>query len=323
MNRTCKLSSAAAPVPSIDTRQPVEPDVELAVQSRTRPSVLLALSAQGQPTASLLRAAAFARVLHADLHVVRVVPDTSRVNLLFPQRRVADAACTIEWMLLLNRTTRNWLHDSLPDDLRLSERFALVRGSFVEKVADYAAQFDAKLIVLPSEEVRLGSAVAALASTSGVPVLVARESSGTETIIAATDLAEEGYPILRKAAELRDQFSSPVVAIHNVNPARASVGGNLGWPVPPGRSVEAVREARTQKLTALSQCMFTEAEPVIREELDLVEAILSEARSHDANMIVVGTHRRSWAYRLVVGSVAARVVNRASSSVLVTPLDSP
>ncbi|MBK8259309.1 MAG: universal stress protein [Polyangiaceae bacterium] len=49
--------------------------------------------------------------------------------------------------------------------------------------------------------------------------------------------------------------------------------------------------------------------------------VLGEAREHNADLVVVGTRKRTWFDRLVAGSVAEQIVNRAKRSVLVTPLD--
>ena len=60
---------------------------------------------------------------------------------------------------------------------------------------------------------------------------------------------------------------------------------------------------------------------IVRKEFNPVEAILQEARVQDADLVVVGTRSKSWLARVLTGSVAARVVNRANRSVLVTPLE--
>ncbi|MEO8181498.1 MAG: universal stress protein [Deltaproteobacteria bacterium] len=62
------------------------------------------------------------------------------------------------------------------------------------------------------------------------------------------------------------------------------------------------------------------AQAVVRDEVSLADAILDEARVHDADLVVLGAQRRSWLERLFDGGVATRVVNRAQRSVLVTPM---
>ncbi len=294
----------------------------LVAPTAVRPAVLFALFEEGRPTASLLRALALSRVLDAELHVMRVLPELARVNALFPQNNVMDAVRTVERTLQANRSTREWLASclTLGDDEAAVERFSIAHGNFVEHVAGQAAELDAVLIIVPPREGRMGRTVTSLASTSGVPVLVAREATHDETIVAATDLESEGYPVLRRAAQLGQQLDAPVIALHNVNPVSFVGGIGDAWPmmVLPGGPV---REARSARLSQISESLPVDASAVIRNEVNPVDAILGEARRHDADLVVVGTRRRSWFDRLVTGSVAAQVVNRAKRSVLVTPLD--
>ena len=294
--------------------------VALAVPSPARPTVLFALFEDGRPTASLLRALALSRVLDAELHVVRVLPELSRVNALFPQNHVLDAVRTVELTLRANRSTREWLATCLGDDEAAIERFSIVHGNFLERVAGRAAELDAVLIIVPPREGRMGKTVTSLASTSGVPVLVAREATHDETIVAATDLESDGYPVLRRAAELGQQLDAPVIAVHNVNPVSVVVGLDMAWPFTVLHG-EPIREARSARLSQISEKLPVDACAVIRNDVNPVDAILGEAREHDADLVVVGTRRRNWFDRLVAGSVAAQVVNRARRSVLVTPLD--
>ena len=162
-----------------------------------------------------------------------------------------------------------------------------------------------------------GASSKSLAAAAAVPVLVAREATHDETILAATDLESDGYPVLRLAAQLGQQLDAPVVALHNVNPV-SCVG--VAWPMIVLPAVPAV-EARSARLSQVWANLSFGASAVIRDEFNPVDAILWEARKRDADLLVVGTRRRGWFDRLVTGSVAAQVVNRAKRSVLVTPLD--
>jgi nucleotide-binding universal stress UspA family protein len=50
---------------------------------------------------------------------------------------------------------------------------------------------------------------------------------------------------------------------------------------------------------------------------DVPTAILAAAHEHQANVIVVGSHERSWFSRLLNGSVANTLVREADMPVLV------
>jgi nucleotide-binding universal stress UspA family protein len=50
-----------------------------------------------------------------------------------------------------------------------------------------------------------------------------------------------------------------------------------------------------------------------------VETILREAFAWQADLLVVGSHGRGWAERLLLGSVTERLLNHLPTSLLVVP----
>lgn len=302
-------------------RHTVDPD-----DQRLRPSgaikrdtLLLALANDELPSSSLLRAHALARVLEAELHILRVLPAPMHANTIFPQWNMLDAMRAIEHTLHAGRSTRVWLESVLAEDAARVETFVIAHGDYIEQVATRAAELAPKLIVMPAREERVGALVTSLVRATGTPVLVARDATHGESIVAATDLESVGYPVLRKAAELGRSLDAPLVAVHNLNPLAVVIGLELAWPmtVLPG---DPLSDARGARLAELSSKLPGDAQAVVRQEVNPVDAILGEARERDADLVVVGTRQRGWFDRLICGSVAAQVVNRAQRSVLVTPL---
>jgi nucleotide-binding universal stress UspA family protein len=281
---------------------------------------VLGLFAEGNPTAGLLRASALCRVLGAELHVLRVLPDTTRVNALFPQNNLADASAGLAASERSDASTRAWLSQTLHGPNTVE--FELAHGDFVQQVAAYATRLDAKLIVVAPGVGRLGRTVTALAGSAGVPVLLARQATAEETIVAATDLESLGFPVLKQAAELGRRLQAPVVALHNASPASLVVGIDMVHPV--AAVVRGPSEAKqAERLARATDQLQIEVDAVVRGALDPVEAILAEARAQDADLVVVGMRRRKWLGRWLAASVAAQIVDQARRSVLVTPLDEP
>ena len=64
-------------------------------------------------------------------------------------------------------------------------------------------------------------------------------------------------------------------------------------------------------------------ETALDEEANVAEAIVSRARTTSADVIVIGTHGRSGFERLVLGSVAEKVLRKAACPVLTVPAHSP
>jgi nucleotide-binding universal stress UspA family protein len=290
--------------------------------ARTRPRILLALFESGRPTASLAslqRAFRLSRALDAELHVVRILPEQVHVNPLFPQLNVLDTVRGVEQTLTAMRVTRDWVLGAVGDHLE-EGRLRVRRGGFVAEVAAHAAEIGADLIVMPPCEGRFGAMVTELAREAHVPVLVARFARSNEVILAATDLEDTEYPVLREAARLSEHLHAPMVAVYNVSP-RSVVIRAAAPPRSTLSSNEEVTETSHRLLDQASESVYLDAETVVARAVSPVDAILREARSRDADLVIVGTHPRSWFDRLVGGSVAAQIVNRAWRSVLVTPLD--
>lgn len=104
-------------------------------------------------------------------------------------------------------------------------------------------------------------------------------------------------------------------------PAVAVPGGGVG-PVPTGTDGElsaeeqAVHDARLAAGDAAAEAGLTDVEPV-GETGDPVSAILHAAEEHQADVIVVGSHDRSWFRRLFEGSITGDLVRSADRPVLV------
>jgi nucleotide-binding universal stress UspA family protein len=136
--------------------------------------------------------------------------------------------------------------------------------------------------------------------------------------LAATDLGDARYPVLFEAAEMARQLGRPMVALHNLAPRSVR---RLRVPRPrielPGGAVSGLRR---QQLSNATRLLAPDAEMVIANELDPVDAILEQARTRNVDLIVVGTRAHSWFSRTLIGSVSTELVDRAIRSVLVTPL---
>jgi nucleotide-binding universal stress UspA family protein len=187
----------------------------------------------------------------------------------------------------------------------------------VSQVVSHALAVNAQLIVVPTRR-HSGSIVTRLAHAAQLPVLVAKPATGHPIIVAATDLQGASYPLLRTTAELGEQLRAPVVAFHNVTPVSMMLNPLCSLPITPSRDDGAIA-ARKARLSLASEHLHLSGQSVACD-LDPVEAILREARTRGADLVVVGTRPRSWFGRVLGASTAVRVVDRARRSVLVAPL---
>lgn len=296
-----------------------QPSAEISPRKRVgaaRPQdgrVILFATARARPAeASLRRAQSMAELLRARLLLLSVVPEAAlRPAWLRGPERLSAIERFVEHARLATGHVRTVLRQRYAE-----ERHALKVGGFFEQTRAYAQELGALMIVL-SEREHKGNRVTALARASGLPVLVARQPAGPiRVIVAATALQSEGFPVLRRACELRACCGSELLCVHH--PQRSAVRRERLWSSLRSRRARRGRAARR----VLSQvCGSLGVEVVMTApSRDTARATLRLARSADADLIVVGTGVRSPLERALRRSVATRVVDASACSVLVTPL---
>lgn len=281
------------------------------------PRTLLSLMDDGFPDAALHRAVQTAAALGHELFVLRVLRDATRYSPLFPHNDVAAALESLVRSEKAVRQTRSWLFDVVRDE-SLLERLAVRTGRYEDVTIAHAKALGAAIVVLPSCSRRMGRIAATVACAIGKPVVVAKPRGKEDSIVAATSLAEEGYPVLRRAAALGRRLGSRMIAVHNVVPF-LSVTPVLA-PFATTDSISSVLELRTRRLRNAARRLSASSNAVLTVGLDSCKAILEEARARKADMVVVGARRRSWIERLLSSDVAADVVDAAKRTVVVEPL---
>jgi len=136
-------------------------------------------------------------------------------------------------------------------------------------------------------------------------------------------LATDGSPSARRAVETAVGLAKTMgrslvaVAVWNV-PVTTYAYGAVGW-VPELAEAEKDRARKAlDEASALAGHAGIAFEPVLVEGL-AVEAICDAAGSHDAELIVIGSHGWGAVKRLWFGSVSTGVLHEAHRPVLVVP----
>lgn len=286
-------------------------DARLRLQQANR--VLFAFAEGMRAARSLQRTMALARMLDSELHAVCVTPAGPGL--------VARAMAPLahgEGALAGSRSEREWLAEVLGDE-RAADALRTRTGEFVEQVAEHARELGASLIVIPPDA-SSGEAVTALAHAAQVPVLVAREPTLGDAIVAATDLEDCSYPVLVTAIQLSRRLGAPLVALHNLRPISVLNAVDLVLSSPT-RSVRTFADLQQGRLEQAVRILPGHAVPRLADEADPVEAILREADRADVDLIAVGTRPHRWLGRLWRRRVPVRVIDRARCSVLVVPIE--
>ncbi|WP_435062758.1 universal stress protein [Halobaculum sp. EA56] len=282
-------------------------------------------------------------------------PAAAAVGTAFSLASALDAGvhpCTVVNPFVIGRTVAD-LSDAREEAERrvedLAERAreagldaapAVREGRVVAELLAHAGETDADLIVVGTHgrggarRALLGSVAEKLIRTADVPVLVVpaavRESEGAgrewgpdTRVLLATDGSDAAAPAERVGVGLAGALGARLVAVSVVDEPGtvANVGGGLLTE----ETIAAVRRALDEGADeAVGRVLDRASEAGVDAEGEVIggepsRAIRGYAADTDADLIVVGTHGRGGIRRIVLGSVAERVVRGADRPVLVVP----
>jgi nucleotide-binding universal stress UspA family protein len=133
-------------------------------------------------------------------------------------------------------------------------------------------------------------------------------------ILVPTDFSECSEAAVRHGFELARTFDATVPLLHVEDPD--TMAWTQGFPIPMVESLEHVQEETRKRLLA-SIPDSDRARVVVSCPIAApVTEILRYAQDESIDLIVMGTHGRGLVAHALIGSVAERVVRRASCPVL-------
>jgi nucleotide-binding universal stress UspA family protein len=202
------------------------------------------------------------------------------------------------------------------------EVISVVGASAHSEVLEQAKRHHAVLIVVGEstkrnvERVLLGSSAAQIVRHADVAVLIARPSSRSGVIVAASDLSDPSLPAVEAAVVEASRRAGEVVALHCVDLSHPILGTFEASAIVDSATVEAIHTAAHTTLRAsLERFGATGRTSVVNGAPK--RAIAKASLDLGAALIVVATHGRSGLRRIALGSVAEQVARSARSSVLV------
>jgi nucleotide-binding universal stress UspA family protein len=141
-----------------------------------------------------------------------------------------------------------------------------------------------------------------------------------EHILAAVDFSEVSDAVIARAAELAKALEASLRLIHVAPPDPDFVGYDAGPQTVRDQVASSLREAhrRIQELAAGLRAQGVQAKALLIQG-PVVDAILREADSTAADLLVLGSHGRGPLYRALLGSVSEGVLRKASCPVLIVP----
>jgi len=134
-------------------------------------------------------------------------------------------------------------------------------------------------------------------------------------ILVATDFSESAQRALDLAVEMARKFATDLTLVHCWEPPSYSYGGGLYVPVDLITPIEKGANRALDEALAELKKRVPAAKSMLRSG-SAWEEILLAAREIHADLIVVGTHGRRGLNRMLLGSVAEKVVRMAEIPVL-------
>jgi nucleotide-binding universal stress UspA family protein len=214
----------------------------------------------------------------------------------------------------------------------------LLRGRVGIALTDFVEKRDIELVVMTThgrgglQRAWLGSTADSLIRHCMIPILLVRPSAQSRSvdpradrsvtrILAALDGSETAETALRDALELGITENAAITLVHVLQPAVAAASPYLPHTIQLTQDEITAREDHMRQYLerVAEQPALADRKVDCRVAVDYhpAPAILDLAREITADLIVLGTHGRGGLRRLLLGSVADKVVRGTHRTVLV------
>ncbi len=215
---------------------------------------------------------------------------------------------------------------------------ALLRGRVGSALSDYVDDGGIGLVVMTThgrgglQRAWLGSTADSLIRHCMIPILLVRPAADTreigpesyhefERVLVALDGSETSETALRDAFEIGITEHASLVLVHALQPPVAAASPYLPHTIQLTHDEMEAREAHmTDYLKRMAEADWLGDRPTevrVRVDYHPAPAILELAEEEGADLIALGTHGRGGLRRLVLGSVADKVIRGTHRPVLV------
>jgi nucleotide-binding universal stress UspA family protein len=215
------------------------------------------------------------------------------------------------------------LTGNVPDPLLAALDVRTGRAAAV--LRDAATELAAELVVLGGKHHSVlgrwlvGSTAHTLVRSLDLPLLVtAHTPSPVRQVVAAVDLSDAAALTIRAAERYADAFGAALHVLHVVEPL----------PLVPDAPLHFTDdEVYRRSLEHLESSVW----PLVAQRGATtgvrcgaaLEAIAAEVAERQAQLVVLGSHGKSWVDRVLIGSVTERVLGALPCSLLIVPVPHP
>jgi nucleotide-binding universal stress UspA family protein len=289
-----------------------------------RSPVVIATDLTEDSNAALVRGRGVAEAMGTPLVVCHVIPDVLRHHPLAPTRDENDLLLGAD----LTKRAADLVTDHVGRVLKMSAddyRVVVETGTPEDEIVRVAEAEAASLIALGGKKREgaqryLGHIAERVVRYAHTSVLVARSGSLTGKILVPTDFGEGSIPALELAGKIIRSGRVKAHLLHVMQPASSGIAAMLTplgspWGPPAKAAIEALEAFGKSALASLAdEYGFAGYEQI---EGDPGDAIIERANTLDVETIIMGSRGRTGLRRLVLGSVAEKVIRGSHCSVLV------
>jgi nucleotide-binding universal stress UspA family protein len=285
--------------------------------------VLVATDLSPAAANAVRTAHASAKAAGAKLAVCHVIPNVLPTNMLFPQANSSAIVGDAD----LERRAGDALEAHVDELLGQGADVEILiqKGDPQSELARVAETWGADLLVTGShgrtgvERILLGSVAEKTVRLAPCSVLVVRSGGRSDVVLGATDLSDPSLPAIRAAAAMAQQRQAELHVMHAVDVEGMvrleALGGPFGVQPPPREVVQAMHDSARAALDGAIAHAGVKATPHLVEG-SAAAAIVRTAEEIQAGLVVIATHGRTGIARVLLGSVAEKVVRVAPCSVL-------
>jgi nucleotide-binding universal stress UspA family protein len=138
-----------------------------------------------------------------------------------------------------------------------------------------------------------------------------------KNILVATDFSEPSANALAYGRDLARSYNAMLHVLHVTENILLRYSPEAGVAVPEmQRDLDRAAQRQLDTLTTADDIRDLRVIPALESATNAADAIVAYATAHEIDLIVVGTHGRGVVKRLIMGSVAERVVRTAPCPVL-------
>jgi nucleotide-binding universal stress UspA family protein len=247
------------------------------------------------------------------VHAVHDVWSAAVLNELPGQVDVFNRALELQARGLLMQAHAGNLPAALLDTLTVRT------GRAAEVLNDVALERHAAVVVLGGKHHSAlgrwlgGSTSINVARTAAVPTLVTAGAAPTvRRVLVALDISAAARITFEAAREYANLFGAELQILSVFEPLPTI--GELAPPIDSTAYYDLCRRTLEQELAGIPL-----PAPITVRHGMTIDTLLREAAQSRADLLVVGSHGKSWKQRLLLGTVTERLLNHLPTSLLVVP----